>query len=158
MEEVTRKQFISFIVPLAMTMVIIVCFSIVIAKKRSEMKAAFTKKVALERDLALLRRQNMELHKLMDGLTYDPVQVEKEAREQLGYAKPKERLYKTYNFRVLDNAAGDEMRAGGRFAGADEGILKKIGLFGIFILIIAGVTGAFYVTYWYECKHRRIRS
>ncbi|MFQ5863498.1 MAG: septum formation initiator family protein [Candidatus Brocadiales bacterium] len=154
MEKVARKQFISFIVPLIMAMVVIVCFSTVIAKKRSEMNLAFAKKQTLEEELVLLRTKNMELHKLKDALVFDPVQVEKEAREQLGYGRPKEKFYKKYNFRVVN----DEPQRGNKSVDAGEGIIKKLGLFGIFILIIVGVTGVFYATYWYECKSRRLHS
>ena len=90
MEEVTKKQFISFIVPLVLAMAVIVSFSIVIVKKRSEMKTAPAKKRVLQKELALLSKKNIELHELRDALVYDPVQVEKEAREQLGYGKPED--------------------------------------------------------------------
>lgn len=158
MEEIAKKQFISFIVPLALTMAIIVSFSIVIAKKRSEMKTALAKKEVLEKELALLREKNMELHKLRDALVYDPVQVEKEAREQLGYGKPKEKLYKAYNFRVVGTTADGTQLLGNKSIDAGGGFIKTVGLFGVFILVIVSVIGVFYGTYWYESKHRRIHN
>lgn len=158
MEEVTRKQFVSFIIPLVLAMTVIVCFSIVIAKKRSEMKMALTKERALEKELSLLSKKNMELHELRDALVYDPVQVEKEAREQLGYGKSEEKSYKTYNFRVVDGTAIAEPQPDGESMDIEDSFIKKIGLFGIFILIIISAIGAFYGTHWYESKYRRIHS
>jgi len=158
LEEVTKKQFISFIVPLVLAMAVIVSFSIVIAKKRSEMKTALAKKRVLQKELALLSKKNIELHELRDALVYDPVQVEKEAREQLGYGKPEEKSYKTYNFRVVDGTTDDEPQPDDESTGIEDSFIKKIGLSGIFILIIISAIGAFYGTYWYESKYRRIHS
>ncbi len=138
-------------------MAIMICLSIVIAKKRSEMNLALAKKEALEKEVALLKKRNMELHWLRDSLIYDPVEVEKVAREQLGYSKPKEKLYKRYNFRVV-NAVSNRLQTGYETAGNGESVIKKIGLFGILTLVVVGVTGIFYATYWYECKYRGLHS
>jgi hypothetical protein len=139
-------------------MAVIVSFSIVIAKKRSEMKTALAKKRVLQKELVLLSKKNIELHELRDALVYDPVQVEKEAREQLGYGKPEEKSYKTYNFRVVDGTAADEPQPDDESTGIEDSFIKKIGLSGIFILIIISAIGAFYGTYWYESEYRRIHS
>ncbi len=155
MEGVAKKQFISFVIPLALTLGIIVAFSVVIAKKRSELKTVLARQGVLEKEVALLKKKNMELHRLRDALVYDPVQVEKEAREQLGYGSPQEKLYnKQYNFPVVDN----NLLAGNKSADAEGGIIRKIGLLGVLVLIIMSVTAVFYGTYWYENKYRRVRS
>ncbi len=165
MEGITKKGFIAFVIPLVLVMGIIVGFSIIIAKKRSELREVVAMKKALETELAVLKKRNLELHKLRDSLVYDPVQVEKEAREQLGYGKSDERSYvPKRNFPVVDYAAEDDALAAESAADAaeDEGILRELGLFGVFILIIAVVTGIYYGTYWYENRrrhgHRGVRS
>ncbi|MCQ4574281.1 MAG: septum formation initiator family protein [Candidatus Brocadiales bacterium] len=158
MDKVEKKRFIAFMVPLALTLAIIVCFSIAIARKHSELKTVLARNAVLEKEVTLLKKKNLELHTLRDALVYDPVQVEKEAREQLGYGKPKEKVYKKRNFRIVENAddAGPAHEAG--YTGKEGGILNSIGLFGTFILIIVSVTGVFYGTYWYEHKYGKIRS
>ncbi len=171
MEGITKKGFISFIVPLALVMAIIIGFSVIIANKRSELRKVEAKKAALEEEVARLKKRNLELHTLRDALVYDPVQVEKEAREQLGYGKQDEKAYSPKrNFRVVDNAAEEQALAEEKAAGVEEGegILSKLGFFGVFILVIAVVIGVYYGTYWYEYRygqghghgrgHGRVRS
>ncbi len=157
MEGITKKGFISFIVPLALVMAIIIGFSVIIAKKRSGLRKVEAKKAALEEGVARLKEKNLELHKMRDALVYDPVQIEKEAREQLGYGKQDEKAYSPKrNFRVVDNAAEEQaLAAEEKAAGVeeDEGILRKLGFFGVFILVIAVVIGVYYGTYWYEHRY-----
>jgi cell division protein FtsB len=167
LEEITKKGFISFMVPLALVMAIIIGFSVIIAKKRSELRDVEAKKAAIEREVARLKKKNLELHTLRDALVYDPVQIEKQAREQLGYGKQDEKTYSPKrNFRVVDYAAEEQAGVEEKAAGAeeDEGILRKLGFFGVFTLVIAVVIGVYYGTYWYEYRYgqghgnRRVRS
>ncbi len=156
MEGITKKEFISFIVPLALVMAIIIGFSVIIAKKRSELRGVEAKKAALEKEVARLKKKNLELHTLRDALVYDPVQIEKQAREQLGYGKQNERAYSPKrNFRVVDYAAEEQALAEEKVAGAeeDEGILRELGFFGVFILVVVVVVGVYYGTYWYEYRY-----
>ena len=99
MEEKTEKninlqRYLSFLIPLLLAMAIIISFSIVITRRHTEWKTVLSKKETLQKELAQLQKENLELHELRDCLLYDPVQIEKEAREQLGYSRPEEVIYK----------------------------------------------------------------
>ena len=55
-------------------------------KKRAEYQA-------IEQDVNALQKENDQLQKKVDSLKTDPAAIEREAREQLHYAKPGEMVY-----------------------------------------------------------------
>jgi cell division protein FtsB len=146
------RRYLSFLVPLLLTMGIIISFSIVIARRHEEWKKVMAKKEVLEKELAQLRKKNLELHKLRDSLLYDPVQIEKEAREQLGYSLPEEVVYKRQDVAVSTPETREDFPRSSKTGG----ILEEVGLLSFFLAIIAITAGFFSLTYWYE--HRRIRQ
>ncbi len=155
MEEKTTKdlkQYLSFLIPLLLAMAIVISFSVTVARRHAEWKQVLAKKKALEREVAQLQEKNLELHKLRDSLLYDPVQIEKEAREQLGYSRPEEVVYKGSNPDVSDSTAKEAMPD----LSTAEGRFKGIGLFSFLVGIIVVTAGFFSFTYWYE--YRRIRQ
>lgn len=154
MEEKTIgiRQYLSFLIPLLLAMAIVISFSVVIARRHTEWKQVQAKKKALEREVSQLQEKNLELHKLRDSLLYDPVQIEKEAREQLGYSRPEEVIYKTPNLDVSDATKKEDISD---FL-VTEGRFKRIGLLSFLVVVIVLTAGFFGLTYWYE--HRRIRQ
>ncbi len=154
MEEktISIKRYLSFLIPLLLTMAIVISFSVAIARRHTEWKQVLSKKKALEKDVAQLQKKNLELHKLRDGLLYDPVQIEKEAREQLGYGRPEEVIYKGGDFNASDPATGEGLSD----FPITEGRFGRVGLLGFFAVVIVLTAGFFGLTYWYE--NRRIRQ
>ncbi|MFN3466517.1 MAG: septum formation initiator family protein, partial [Candidatus Brocadiales bacterium] len=122
------RQYLSFLIPLLLAMAIIVSFSVVIARRHTEWKQVQAKKKALEREVAQLQEKNLGLHKLRDSLLYDPVQIEKEAREQLGYSRPEEVIYKGSNLEASDAAKKEDLSD----PSTAEGRFKRIGLLSFF--------------------------
>lgn len=154
MEEktISIKRYLSFLIPLLLAMAIVISFSVAIARRHTEWKQVAAKKKALEKDVAQLQKKNLELHKLRDGLLYDPVQIEKEAREQLGYGRPEEVIYKGGDFNASDPATREDLS---NFP-ITEGRFRRVGLLGFFAVVIVLTAGFFGLTYWYE--NRRIRQ
>ncbi len=56
----------------------------------------------LAEKVAYFKKKNYELEKENDGLINDPIQVEREARESLGYIKPGETTYRKYKFSISE--------------------------------------------------------
>lgn len=155
MEEknIGMKQYLSFLVPLLLAMGIIISFSIVISKRHVEWKKVMAKRATIKEEIAQLRKKNLELHKLRDSLLYDPVEIEKEAREQLGYSRPEEVIYRRHDFNISSPETKEEDLP---HLSRTNGILEKVGLFSFFLAVIVITAGFFSSTYWYE--RRRIRQ
>jgi cell division protein FtsB len=151
------KRYLSFLIPLLSTLAIVVAFSLAITSRHTEWKMVLSKKEALEKELAQLRQRNLELHKLRDCLLYDPVQIEKEAREQLGYGLPEEVIYKNPGLTDADiqsaepgiphSESDSQTRGLGRMP---DILLQKTGLIGFFVVIIVATVGFFCLTFLYE--------
>lgn len=152
---VGKNPFISFVVIFLLATAVVVSFSFIISRRHTEMREILAKKKLLEGELSLAQKKNMELHRLRDALLYDPVQIEKEAREQLGYKMPDEVIYKRYDFPVKEVGPEGEQKDGLSGKGI-KGLINKLGVFGLLVVVIIGVAIFYYGTYWYEC--RRIRS
>ncbi|MDO8137497.1 MAG: septum formation initiator family protein [Candidatus Brocadiales bacterium] len=153
-EKVEKKTFIFFLITLLVSLALVVSFTISVARKHSRMKEVLAKKEAIEQELAQLKEKNLELLRLRDALQYDPVQIEKEARESLGYGRPAEVPYKRYHFPVAEIEKKEKKKA--HSSRGLLGLVRDMELFGVFVFIIIGVTGFFYGTYWYE--RRRLRD
>ncbi len=150
------KQFLSFIIPLLMAMSVIVYFSIVITGRYKEWRLVLSKKEALEREVAQLKEKNLQLLHLRDNLLYDPVQIEKEVREQMGYSLPEEIIFKTSNptesTQQVPSIPQKEMTPHVRGDGSEYvlGKFEKLKLFFFFVGIIVITIGFFSLSYWYE--------
>jgi hypothetical protein len=79
---------------------IVIVFSVIITKKRDDRRSLEIRQENLAEKVAYFKKKNPELKKENEGLVNDPIQVEREARESLGYIKPGETTYRKYKFSI----------------------------------------------------------
>lgn len=82
------------------TSCVVIVFSWIITKTRHDRLRMLNTKNILEKQVAALENENFVLEREQSTLKDDPIRIEKEAREQLGYIEPEEIIYERYNYRV----------------------------------------------------------
>lgn len=89
-----------FVVMVSITSCVVILFSSIISKTRQERIHMLEIKKVLEKQASQLEAVNLELEKEYSALKSDPVRIEKEARELLGYTGKDEVFYEKYRFRI----------------------------------------------------------
>lgn len=89
-----------FILIVGITSCVVILFTVLINKTRQEKFHMIEMKNVLERQMKQFEMDNSRLEKEYVALKNDPVRIEKEAREQLGFVNPDEIIYPRYNFRI----------------------------------------------------------
>ncbi len=79
---------------------IIIIFSFVVTQKREERRALEVRQKALAIKVDSLRKETERLRKENIALVNDPIQIEREARDNYGYTKPGETTYKKHKFSI----------------------------------------------------------
>ncbi len=95
---------------------IIIIFSFIVTQKREERRALEVKQKELARKVEYLRAETERLKKENIALVNDPIQIEREARENHGYTKPGEVTYKKHKFNISqheDVKTGKPAESGG---------------------------------------------
>ncbi len=103
---------------------IIIVFSVIVTQKREERRALETKQKVLAEKVDSLRKENKRLKEENKALVNDPIQVEREARDNYGYTKEGETVYKKYKFNISEpegDKAGGAAKSGGLEAFLFEG-------------------------------------
>jgi cell division protein FtsB len=95
-----NNYFAKFILMVFVTSCIVILFSSIISKTRQERIRILEAKKMLEKQAARLEEENSMLENEYSALKNDPVRIEKEARELLGYVGIDEVFYEKYNFRI----------------------------------------------------------
>ena len=85
---------------------IIIIFSVIVTQKREERRALEAKQRVLTEKVDYLREKNDRLKKENKALVNDPIQVEREARDNYGYTKDGEVTYKKYKFNISEPENG----------------------------------------------------
>ncbi|MEK6766547.1 MAG: septum formation initiator family protein [Planctomycetota bacterium] len=91
-----------FIFTFSIVASIIIIFSVIVTQKREERRALETRQKELARKVDYLRKKNEELKKENKALVNDPIQIEREARDNYGYTKEGEVTYKKYKFNISE--------------------------------------------------------
>ncbi|ODS33123.1 MAG: putative septum formation initiator [Candidatus Scalindua rubra] len=91
-----------FLITFSIVVSIIIVFSVIVTQKRDERKTLEAKKNELAKTVDFLKEKNVRLKKENDALVNDPIQIEREARENYGYIKPGEVTYKKYKFNISE--------------------------------------------------------
>ena len=79
---------------------IIIIFSVIVTQKREERRAFEAKQKELAEKVVFLRKMNEKLKKENKALVDDPIQIEREARDNYGYTREGEVTYKKYKFKI----------------------------------------------------------
>jgi Septum formation initiator. len=81
---------------------IIIIFSVTVTQKREERRALEATQKLLAEKVDSLRIENKRLKEENKALVNDPIQVEREARDNYGYTKEGETTYKKYKFNISE--------------------------------------------------------
>ncbi len=81
---------------------IIIIFSVIVTQKREERRAFEANQKELTRKVTSLRKINEKLKKENKALVDDPIQIEREARDNYGYTREGEVAYKKYKFNISE--------------------------------------------------------
>ena len=79
---------------------IIIIFSVIVTQKRGERRAFVVKQMELAEKVDSLSKTNEKLRKENKALVDDPIQIEREARDNYGYTREGEVTYKKYKFNI----------------------------------------------------------
>lgn len=85
---------------------IIIIFSVIVTQKREERRAFEANQKELTEKVASLRKMNESLKKENKALVDDPIQIEREARDNYGYTREGEVAYKKYKFNISEPESG----------------------------------------------------
>ena len=91
-----------FLFTFSVVISIIIIFSVIVTQKREERRALEVKQRVLTEKVDYLRGKNDRLKKENKALVNDPIQVEREARDNYGYTKDGETTYKKYKFNISE--------------------------------------------------------
>ena len=103
---------------------IIIIFSVIVTQKREERRALEATQKLLTGKVDSLRVENERLKAENKALVNDPIQVEREARDNYGYTKEGETTYKKYRFNISEpgnDKIGEADASGGLEAFLFEG-------------------------------------
>ena len=103
---------------------IIIIFSVIVTQKREERRALEVTQKLLAEKVDSLRIENKRLKEENNALVNDPIQVEREARDNYGYTKEGETIYKKYKFNISEpenEKAGSSTKSSGLEAFLFEG-------------------------------------
>jgi len=103
---------------------IIIIFSVIVTQKREERRALEATQKVLAGKVDSLRIENERLKAENKALVNDPIQIEREARDNYGYTKEGETTYKKYRFNISEpenDKAGRSTKSGGLEAFLFEG-------------------------------------
>ena len=81
---------------------IIIIFSVIVTQKREERRAFEANQKELTEKVVSLRKMNESLKKENKALVDDPIQIEREARDNYGYTREGEVTYKKYKFNISE--------------------------------------------------------
>ena len=81
---------------------IIIIFSVIVTQKRGERRAFEVKQMEIAEKVDSLSKTNEKLRKENKALVDDPIQIEREARDNYGYTREGEVTYKKYKFNISE--------------------------------------------------------
>ena len=96
---------------ICITASIVILFSSMISKARQERFSLLEGEKKLEAQSARLEAVNLKLENERSALKNDPISIEREARNQLGFIVPDEITYTKYNFRIKNIAQKEQPKA-----------------------------------------------
>lgn len=153
--KIENRYFGKFILMVFVMSCVVIFFSSIISKTRHERFRMLEMKKVLEKQVTQLEAENFKLENEYSALKSDPIRIEKEAREHLGYVETDEVIYKRYNFHIKSITKKEPI------IGVSQNRWKAFLFEGLFPwqfpASIILITTAFYlISYHYE--YRRLRQ
>ncbi len=147
-----RRFLFTFSVVISITIV----FSVIVTQKREERMALEVKQRALTEEVDSLRGKNDRLKKENKALVNDPIQVEREARDNYGYTKEGEITYKKYKFNISE-PENDKAKRSNRSSGLESFLFEGSFPWQVPLGLIVIATAFLLFSYKYERKsiHRQ---
>ncbi len=96
-----------FLVTFCIVGSIVIVFSAVVTKKREDRRTLESMHKELAEKVASLNKKNSDLKKKNDALVNDPIEIEREARNEHGYIKSGEVTFKKYKFDIKEPEIND---------------------------------------------------
>ncbi len=96
-----------FLVTFCIVASIVIVFSTVVTKKRDDRRTLEATHKELTEKVASLNKKNSDLKKKNDDLVNDPLEIEREARNEHGYMKSGEVAFKKYKFDIKEPKTND---------------------------------------------------
>ena len=100
---------------------IIIIFSVIVTQKREERRAFEANQKELTEKVVSLRKMNESLKKENKALVDDPIQIEREARDNYGYTREGEVAYKKYGLEYQ----GEQHYRPVDFFDGEKGFIKR---------------------------------
>ncbi|MEK6560082.1 MAG: septum formation initiator family protein [Planctomycetota bacterium] len=100
-DETSHKNYFGkLILMVCITAGVVILFSSIISKARQERFSLLEGKKKLESQTSRLEAVNLKLENERSALKNDPISIEREARDRLGFITPDEVTYTKYNFHI----------------------------------------------------------
>ena len=150
-----KTYFGKFVLMVFVTSCVVILFSWIISKTRQDRIHMLEAKKMLEKQATRLEAEKFRLEGEYSALKNDPVRVEKEARELLGYAGADEVFYEKYNFHIKSTSKKEPVKT------VSQNRWKTFLFEGSFpwqfpALIILIATAYYLISYHYE--YRKLRQ
>ncbi|MDR4509833.1 MAG: septum formation initiator family protein [Candidatus Brocadiaceae bacterium] len=149
------KYFSKLVLLVLITSSVVILFSSLISKSRQERLRLEEAEKTLEKQYARLRTENKQLNLEYPALLTDPVRIEQEAREKLGYTGPDEIVYPKYSFRVKNSQKNMQEKSVPQNTWI-QFVFEEAFPWQIPALIILISTAYFLISYHYE--YRKLRK
>lgn len=90
-----------FLITFCIVVSLVIVFSAIVTQKREKRRSLESQLKTLSEEVASAKEKNSLLTQETEAIANDPIQVERVARENFGYAKPGEIIYKNINLKFL---------------------------------------------------------
>ncbi|GJQ58433.1 MAG: septum formation initiator family protein [Candidatus Scalindua sp. AMX11] len=91
-----------FLITFCIVVSLVIVFSAIVTQKREKRRSLESQLKTLSEEVASAKEKNSLLTQETEAIANDPIQVERVARENFGYAKPGEIIYKKYKFEISE--------------------------------------------------------
>ncbi|MDR4503847.1 MAG: septum formation initiator family protein [Candidatus Scalindua sp.] len=91
-----------FLITFCIVVSLVIIFSAVVTQKREKRRNLESELKTLSEEVASAKKKNFLLKQETEAIVNDPIQIERAAREDFGYVKPGEIIYKKYKFELSE--------------------------------------------------------
>ncbi len=91
-----------FLITFCIVVSLVIVFSAIVTQKREKRRNLESELKALSEEVTSAKKRNSALRQETEVIVNDPIQIERVAREDFGYVKPGEIIYKRYQFEISE--------------------------------------------------------